>query len=300
MRARTSRALALLAGLMLGAACASGPGREAPAETATDPGIAPLVERAEAHRTRAEHDAALELYREALERTPWNDRLREALATTHAERAAARRERGELSSAEADLRAAREISPGDPNLARNLAVVLVERAAREFDLEEAARLRQEAHALAPELADAYPERDARSERRLDLAQELLERDQLDAGLESLERLHSEQPGERSVAHLLAQGYVKRAESYSERRNFPAAGEDLDRAVALYTATFPRCRLPECRLEELETAHWNRVVAWLNAGEAEPARRALSEADAQGFRFPDLMRALEELPRQGSR
>ncbi len=290
--------LALVTLLGLAAGCASSPeqpaGAASPAEPSSVAGIAPLVEQAEAHRARGEQDAAIALYREALHRTPWNERLKQALATTYAERAETARGAKNLGQAEADLRSAVEIAPGDPNLARNLAVVLNERAAREYDLERAASLRQEARALAPEVTAAFPEREAPLERRLDLAYELIQKDQLDAGIDGLERLRKERPAERSVGHLLAQAYVKRADAHSTRRDFEAAGTDLDRAVAVYGETFPRCGPPDCKLEEIEMAHWNRVVAWINASRAETARRALTDASAQGFSFVDLERALRQL------
>jgi tetratricopeptide (TPR) repeat protein len=260
--------------------------------------VAILVSRAEEAGEKGDLDVAISAYGEALERTPWNDRLRRTLAAAHAERALrTRAEQGVfgLDSAERDLREAFQLDPELDNVRQNLAVVIVERAIREMDPERARQLREEAYGLDPEVAEAGRGFRADVERRLDLAYQLVERGQLDAGIERLESLHADHPDHAPTTRLLGQVLVRKATLRAERGRHEEAGSLLDRAIRVYggqasggsptAATEPGLR------EEMKSAHRSRVVAWINAGKLENARSALEEAETAGFRFPDLRRAV---------
>ena len=251
--------------------------------------VAPIVEEAEQLRERGDYGGAIEAYERVLERTPWNRRVQHTLAMTHADRATRWREQRSLPSAERDLRRALELAPDDPRVRHNLAVVLVERSALELDPERAAAQRAEAGELDAGVAVSQPERDAGLERRLDLAFELLERGQLEAGIARLEELRRSHPTSAEVNRLLGQALVRQGSELSQRGNHTQAGRTLDRAVAAY-ARVPGCRAPEwtgCSRDEARIAHYNRVVAWLMAGERTEARRALDEAEDVGLSFPEL-------------
>jgi tetratricopeptide (TPR) repeat protein len=287
----------LLAVLLTGAAlwlgCGSVPPEEQPA--GAEPTASELLEAAESARGAGDHDAAIAGYREVLARTPWNERAKSALAGSLAERAAAvRLEPGVkgIDRAIADLREARELAPGDERLRRNLAVVLVERADRTMDPAEAALYREEARALDAEVASASPGRRSDIERRLDLAQELIERGQLDAGISRLDFLLREHPGQPDASRLLAQALVRRGTGFAQRGNHLAAAAEFDRAVATY-ASGGICSEVPCEDPDVRLAHRNRIVAWLEAPRPDEARRALEEAEAQGIDFPELRRALAE-------
>jgi len=274
------------------AACASPP----PAEQPKVPTPA-LLERAERSRSRGNYDAAIRDFEELVERIPWNERAKEALAATYAERAASARDAGKLPKAEEDLRQAVTVLPSDANHRRNLAIVLYERASFENDPQKAAGLRKEARELAPDLNLSNVPLSAALERRLDMAFDLVQRGQVEAGIRTLEQIRRDYPEDRSTARLLAQSLVKQAAAFSERKNYAAAGGVLDRAVETYAAILP-CDGKSCKPEELRLAHRNRVVAWLNAYKAEEAARALEDAERVGLKFPDLRTALGDAEKYG--
>ena len=255
--------------------------------------VGPIVEEAEAKRAAGDLDGAIAGYEEALERTPWNDRIRHSLAMTHAEKAQRWRARRHLPPAERELRVALELLPDDPSLRHNLAVVLIERANLDLDPEQAAARRAEALELAPDLAALQSEVDAGLERRLDLAFELLERGQTEAGIARLESLRRSYPDAPEVSGLLAQALVRQAGMQARNGSYEAAGATLDRAVAVYTS-MPDCAAPAwsgCTRDDASLAHHNRVASWLHAGERARARDALAEANAVGLSFPELERTL---------
>ena len=285
-------ACALLAALVTLPGCRSAaPPEDADAAQTT---VAPLVERAERLRDKNDYDGAIAAYEQALAKTPWNDRIRHALAMTHAERARSFRDEGLLVKAETDLRRAQELEPEHPNVRQNLAVVLVERAALDMDPAKAAARRAEAETLAPGVTAAEPERDAGLERRLDLAYELVQRGQVEAGIARLESLRESHPDEPEVTRLLGAALVQHAATLVERGNHIGAGELLDRAVALYQT--PECRAPAwqgCPAEDARVAHYNRVVAWLEAFEPARAEGAMRDAERAGLVFPELAAELSE-------
>lgn len=250
------------------------------------------MSRAERSRAVGEFDVAIEAYRQAYERTPWNDRLKRALAVTYTERAQSVRNEGELIAAEKDLREALGLFPEDMDFRRNLAVVLLERAQAETDRERSRALVEEVRAL--DASMDVPDRVVRAEleRRLDLAFELLERGQLEAGIGQLEGIRRDYPAESEPVKLLAQAHVRYADGFATRQNHKRAAELLDRATSLYAEIGP-CDGERCDPEELRTAHYNRCVAWLNARDDARARVAIQEARALGFSFPDVEQALSE-------
>ena len=251
-----------------------------------------MIERAERSMERGDFDAAIAAYAEAVEATPWNTRVVRALAAAHVARGARWRVEGSLPAAETDLRRAQELQPDDPAIRRDLAVVLIERADRDMDEARAARLRAEAVALAPDLADSSPV-NALLERQLELAFELIERGQLEAGVARLEWLSFDYPDEPRVRRLQAQAEVGLGSRLYERRNFAGAAEHYGRAVELYSG----CSARVCAREEVTLAHQNRIVALVESSQPREARAALERAEARGMRFPEL-RAV--LPRSESR
>jgi tetratricopeptide (TPR) repeat protein len=283
--------VALLACLSPQGGCGT---RGAQGPESVERGVAPLVEKGQAAADRGEWDGAIAAYSEALERTPWNTRFQRLLAVAHAERAAQeRRERpGEagLAAAESDLRRALELDPADATFGRNLGVVLLERAGYERDPARAAALRAEGTELAPDAAAALPDLQRDVERGLDLALELIERDQLEAAIVQLEALRAEHPDRPEIAHLLAQASVRAGNASAERREPARAARDFARAVELYAALAP-CDGARCSAAEQRTAHQNLIVALYESGDPEAARRALSAAEAAGLRFPELSKAL---------
>jgi tetratricopeptide (TPR) repeat protein len=261
--------------------------------------VGPIVARAEGAMQAEDFETAIELYRAAFERTPWNTRLRDALAAAHAGRARQARERGrfrELPAAEADLRAALELRPGDPDLERNLAVVLAERASVDLDPARAGELRQEARALDPHVEASLPARRADLERRLDLAFELLERGQLDAGIQRLRSLRAGEPDYRPATLLLAQALVRKGSALHGAGRYAEAGAALDDAVDVYRDLGPcgsgPCSDAELR-QEVAKAHQSRIVAWLEAVRLERAEQALEDAESAGLSFPQLRRVLPD-------
>jgi len=244
-------------------------------------------------RERGDYDTAIDSYSQALEQTPWNTRIQSALAMTYADRATAQRNEGRLPSAEADLRKALELEPDDLRLQQNLATVLVERSALELDAERALEQRAEAEALSPGVTDRQPMLDAGLERRLDLAYELIERGQYDAGIERLTSLHADYPEDPQVTRLLGQSLVRQGDALAGRGHLEAASDTFDQAVALYAGA-PGCEAPGwtgCPGDDVRTAHHNRIVNAINAAERDRALAALDDAEAVGLRFPDLATVL---------
>ena len=272
-------------------ACAPGPDAR---EEASVEGVAPVVYDAQRAMERGDFDAAIAGYRKAFERTPWNTRLESSLVAAYAGRAAAAgRSREGLRTAEADLRTALGIAPADPALTQSLATVLLERAARAEDPESAAALREEARHYAPDLEARTPKVQLAVERRLDMAFDLVERGQLDAGIDRLERLHAEYPDRPDAARLLAQARVRKGTELVTLQDYRGAGDSFDRAVDLYELLAP-CDGSRCDTTELRLAHRNRVVAWLSAYEAAQARQALADAERAGLRLPALRAELDRL------
>jgi tetratricopeptide (TPR) repeat protein len=275
------------------AGCASRPPQQEPVPE----GIGPVVARAEAAEAEGDHDAAIAAWSEALERTPWNERLRGRLASAYAARAAGARSKGSAAAllrAETDLRAARELVPEDATVRRNLALVLAERAARGADPAEAERLRQEAAALAPTAIAATAGLGGDVERRLDVAHALVERGQLEAGLLDLEPLWREHPGRQDIGRLYAQTLLRQGVARQEQGDFEGAGAAFDRALEVLRA-LGVCRARPCDDADVRAAHYDRVVNWLNADRIDVARRALADAEGIGLRFPELRAALGERP-----
>lgn len=283
--------LSLLTGMTLMAllSCA-GPAPPEPPQPAT---LAEIVGEAVEAEERGDPDLAVARYGEAFQRDPSNLRIRRRLAAAHMERA--RRVREEegvfgLEAAERDVREAWRLEPADPAIRSSLAALLVERSVREMSPHRAQALREEARALDPDVALVGEGARADVDRRLDLAFELVERGQIDAGLERLEAIHADEPRHRPTARLLGRTLVLKALMRSERGRHAEAGALLDRAVEVYP-TLPTGEAEsessaELR-EELQSVHRSRIVAWLNAARPEDARRALDEAEQAGFRFPDL-------------
>jgi tetratricopeptide (TPR) repeat protein len=284
-----------LATLVLALACA----RPEPPPPATPPGsegISPLVTRAERALESGDVDTAITAYGEALQRTPWNERLRSHLAAAYAERSRRARERGRTSdyaAAEADLRAALALRPDDPVLRRNLAVVLRERASGSRGA-DADRLREEARALDPDADRGVVTRAEEVERRLDVAHGLVERGEVEAGLLELEPLFAERPDYPGVGRLYAQALVRQGLERQARGDADGASAAFDRAVAVYAA-LRACTATPCEDPEVRAAHHDRIVNFLQADREDDARAALAEAEAAGLRFPELRRALPVAP-----
>ncbi len=260
-------------------------------------GVAPLVAAADAALKVGNYEVAIDAYAEALERTPWNDRLRRAWVAAHIQRAARTRDARKgiqpLIEAESDLRKALVALPDDSELEHALAVILLDRAAFEPDDELSERLRGEAGVLAPDLEARTPIFRAGVERRLDLAYELIERGQIDAGIDSLERLHKTRPDNTDVTRLLAQASVRRGLQFSERRNYARAAGRFARATGLYRDLLP-CDGERCDSVELSVAHQNLIVSLIEARLWSEAEAALSEAERIGLSFPELTEGLREM------
>lgn len=255
-----------------------------------------MVARAEAAEAELDYDTAIAAWSEALERTPWNERLRGRLASAYAARAAIARGKGggpALERAETDLRAARELVPDDATVRRNLALVLAERADRGTNPAEAERLRQEAAALDPTAVSASTGL-GEVDRRLDVAHALVERGQLEAGLLDLEPLWREHPGREDVGRLYAQTLLRQGVARQEQGDFDGAGAAFDRALEVLRG-LGACSARPCDDADVRAAHYDRVVNWMNADRPEIARRALADAERVGLRFPELRAALGERP-----
>lgn len=294
----SSRATAwgfLLLCALLQAACAPRQGQpEKPDEAAVE-GVAPIVAQAERAMQRGDFTAAIAGYKLAFERTPWNTRLARSLVAAYAARAAkpAGSGRTGLRAAEADLRAALRIAPDDPALRRSLTAVLLDLSAREEDPDRAAALREEARRFDPDLETQTPIVQLAVERRLDMAFDLLERGQLDAGIDRLERLYADYPDSVDVMRLLAQAHIRKGTELAALRNYRDAGIHFDRAVGLYDRLAP-CDGARCEESELRMAHRNRVVAWLSAFQFVESQQALEAAEAAGLSFPALRAELRRL------
>lgn len=261
-------------------------------------GVGLLVQGGEQAFDRGDYDEAIAAYAEALDRMPWNDRLVANLAAAYAERARRAREHPgvkPLERAEADLRSAVRLRPDDPVLQANLAVVLVERANRVMDPTLAGELRAEARRLNSGVEAGVGLVQPLLERRIDLAFELLERGQLEAGILRLQALRRDYPESREVAMLLGQALARQATKLDARGEYAPAAEAFGRAVAVFAelgACEPApCEPAPCDEREIRLAHHNRIVAWLNADRPADARAALLEAEAAGLEFPRLRRAL---------
>lgn len=284
--------------LALICACVGGssePGADSAAGDAA--GVAPIVARAEASVASGELDAGIAAYREAYERTPWNTGIASSLVAAYVARAEKKRAKPGgakgLSLAEADLRAALEIAPEQPAVEQSLATVLLERAALVKDDADSSRLREEAAALAPELAAQTPVQRLPVERRLDIAYDLIERDQLDAALDQLDALVRDYPQNTAAAQLQAQALVRKGGVQTRRGDYKSARQSYTLAVEVYARLMP-CDGTRCTPAELEVAHRNRISSALDGADYDAARAALVEAEAVGLAFPDLEQKWPEL------
>jgi tetratricopeptide (TPR) repeat protein len=272
-------------------ACASQPTQD---ERATvDASVAPIVKRAEESRAVGAFDQAIADYTIAFERTPWNTRLRRAIAVTHTEKAERARNEGKLDVAETDLRAALGLYPEESEFRQNLAALLVERAQLTPDPATRAGMVEEARSLAPQLG--VPERVlfAPLERQLDLAYGLLTEGKIDSGVSELERICRDFPNDVGARRLLAQARVAQASELAQRTNFSGAAASLDRAIELYAA-LPPCDDGSCDPDAPRVAHYNRIIVRMNASQPDLAREALADARARGFSFPALEAELERI------
>ena len=299
---RTSRihaAVLRLACLAVWCACVGGcaGSKEAPGAASDAAGVAPIVARAEAAVASGDLDSGIDAYREAYERTPWNTRIASSLVSALVARAERERTKpggsAGLALADTDLREALEITPKQPGLERSLAIVLLERAALARDDAEADRLRAEANALAPDLAAETPTIRLPVERRLDIAFDLLERGQLDAGIDQLQSLVREYPQSVEAARLLAQALVRKGGVQTQRADYTGARQSYASAIELYARLQP-CDGTRCAKADLELAHRNRISSALDAASFDEARAALAEAKGLGLRFDDLERKWPEL------
>lgn len=286
---------ALVAALLFAAACAT-PESSAPRSTSSPEGISPLVTQAEQALAEGDFDTAIAAYEEAIERTPWNARLRDHLAAAYAQRSQRSRARGggdDFASTESDLRAALALRPDDPVLRKNLAIVLAERAGRSRGA-DAESLRAEAFALDPQAGASVPAGAEELEQRLDLAHELVQRGEVEAGLLDLERLFAEHPEYPGVGRLYAQALVRQGIARQEQGDFGGAGEAFARAVSVYAA-LRACATAPCEDPDVRAAHHDRIVNWIHADREDDARKALAEAEAEGLLFPELRRTLGSAP-----
>ncbi len=260
-------------------------------------GVAPIVARAEAAIASGDLDGGVDAYREAWERTPWNTRIASALVAAYVTRAEKERTKpggaAGLARADADLREALALAPKQPGLERSLATVLLERAALVRDDDEAERLRAEASALAPDLVAQTPVVRLPVERRLDIAFDLLERGQIDAGLDQIQSLVRDYPQNTAAAQLLAQAWVRKGGLQTRRGDYTGARQSFSSAIEVYARLVP-CDGTRCQQADLELAHRNRISSALDAARFDEARAALAEAKGVGLRFDDLERKWPEL------
>lgn len=286
--------VALLAGAC--GACAGHSPDDAARDAATA-GVAPIVERAEAAAAQGDLDGAIDGYEAAIQRTPWNDRLRSQLVAAYAQRAEAKRRKpggvAGLAAAEKDLRAAHELAPDDAGVTRSLAAILVERAAFESDDALADKLRAEATTLAPDVAAQTPAVRLPVERRLDLAYDLIDRGSIDAGIDQLRAVTREYPQNTQAARMLAQALVRLGGVQTESRDYDGAQASFTEAVGEYARLLP-CDGTRCDSSELELAHRNRILSALDAQRPDRARAALQEAQALGLHLDDLVKRWPEL------
>ena len=296
---RVSAALLRFACLLLLCACVGGSAEReaASARASASAGVAPIVARAEAAAASGDLDACVSAYREAFERTPWNPRIASSLVAAYVARAERERTKpggaAGIALADEDLRAALVIAPKQRGLERSLAIVLLERADFARDDEQADAFRAEANALVPDLAAQAPALRMSAERRLDVAFDLLESDQLDAGIDQLEALVRDDPESTRGIRLLAQALVRKAGAQTERGDYAGARQSYTGAIELYARLLP-CDGTRCDHAELVLAHRNRISAALDAPNFDEARAALAEAKGLGLSFPDLERKWPEL------
>lgn len=292
-------ALLRLACVALSCACVGGStGRnDATGAESEAAGVAPIVARAEVAMASGDLDAGVDGYREAFERTPWNTRIASSLAAAYVARAEKERTKpggaAGLALADADLRAALVVAPKQPGLERSLATVLLERASFARDDAQAEAFRTEANALAPDLVATTPALRMSAERRLDVAFDLLERGQLDAGIDQLDGLVRDDPESTAGVRLLAQALVRKGGVQTQNGEYAGARQSYTRAVELYARLLP-CDGTRCDQADLVLAHRNRISAALNAADFDLARAALAEAKGLGLSFPDLERKWPEL------
>jgi tetratricopeptide (TPR) repeat protein len=264
---------------------------------APEAGVGPAIERAEAAKASGDLDGAIQGYGAALDRTPWNTRLRSQLVAAYTERAEKERRKPGgpkgLALAEKDLRAAHALAPDDATVTKSLAAILVERAAFESDDALAAKLRAEAAQLSPETVAANPEVRLPVERRIDLAYDLIDQGNIDAGVDQLDALVREYPHNPKAARLLAQALVRLGGQQTEARDYDGARVSFTRAVELYARLLP-CDGARCDSTELELAHRNRILSLLDAQRVDEARAARREAEALGLHFDDLRKEWPEL------
>jgi len=300
VRARRVHAAALrLACVAVLYACVakSTPPEGASAVAGDTEGVAPIVSRAESAIADGDLDTGIDGYREAYDRTPWNTRIGSALVAAYVARAEKERSKPGgakgLALAERDLRDALEVSPKNPQIERSLAAVLLDQAGITADDAKAAQLRAEANALAPDLVTETPALKLGVERRLDIAFDLLERGQLDAGIDQLQALVRDDPESVPATRLLAQALVRKGGVQTQRHDYPGARQTYANAVELYARLLP-CDGTRCDQAELELAHRNRVGSLLDAEQFEEARAALAEARGLGIELGDLQKKWPEL------
>ena len=296
-KGRLGAALLRISCLALWCACVGGSADPDAGPAGDAAGVAPIVARAEAAAASGDLDAAIDAYAQAFERTPWNTRIASSLVAAYVSRAETKRTKPGgpkgLSAAEADLRAALEVEPANAAVQHSLATVLLERAALELGEAEADALRAEAATLAPELATQTPVVRLAVERRLDIAYDLIERDQLDAALDQLDALVRDYPQNTDAAQLRAQALVRKGEVQTRRGDYKGARLTYAAAVEVYAQLLP-CDGTRCSQSDLEIAHRNRISSALDASNFAEARAALAEAEGVGLRFPDLVQSWPEL------
>ncbi|MFI5314315.1 MAG: tol-pal system YbgF family protein [Myxococcota bacterium] len=294
--ARLLRGVCLAVVALAGAACSGASSSDA-ARDAASAGVAPIVARAAAAAASGDLDAAVDGYSEAIERTPWNTRLRSQLVAAHTERAEQKRRKPGgpvgLAAAEKDLRAAHALAPDDAVVTRSLAAILVERAAFEADDALAAALRAEGVRLAPELAEQTPAVRLPIEQRLDLAYDLIEQGNVDAGIDQLHTVVREYPQNAQAARMLAQALVRLGNQQTEVHDYDGAQQSFSEAVEQYARLLP-CDGTRCDSAELELAHRDRILSALDAQRIDLARAALAEAQGLGMNFDDLLKRWPEL------
>ncbi len=261
-------------------------------------GVAPIVARAEAAIASGDLDSAIVSYREAFERTPWNTRIASSLVAAYVSRAErraheARWRQGTRARGRRSARGARDLAAACPRPGAASPPCCSSARLWLADDAEAERFRSEANTLAPDLAEQDPALRLPVERRLDVAYDLLERGQLDAGLDQLEALLREYPQSTAAARLLAQALVRKGGVQIQRADYAGARKSYARAVELYAQLLP-CDGTRCDPSELELAHRNRISAALDSASWDEARAALTEAKAVGLAFPDLERKWPEL------
>ena len=300
MRARRVHAAALrfaCVALLCSCVAKSTPPEGGSGSASETAGVAPIVSRAESAIASGDLDAGIDAYREAFERTPWNTRIGSALVAAYATRAEKERVKPGgakgLALAEADLREALAIAPKNPELERSLAAVLLDEASFASEDAEVDRLRSEANTLAPDLVVGTPALKLGVERRLDLAFDLLERGQLDPGIDQLQALVRDHPESDPAARLLAQALVRKGGVQTQRADYPGARQSFAAAVEIYARLLP-CDGTRCDMTELELAHRNRIGSLLDAEAFEEARAALAEAQGLGLSMDELQKKWPEL------